>query len=784
MSVWSSEGTGRLLRFRFSPVYRRRGFFYLPRRDVLARFNSTSRDPTDDPESSLPQYRQESHRSDNTFRSYVVDRRWRDKRKTVTLDVDSLGKPGEIVLVPDSKRRRRQNNAPAKTETLEAVNDDTLLPVFVEELEAEEEWLNDPDIDEKMEGFRSPHHPGDKLNAAGWEDLRSRIEMAFTYQQLSDYVSEHAPKESIFSADTGVWYPGKSAFLEIGSRSSAHLANRVAVMQGLKKKQVLVEAVLRDCWQLGVANEVGQLDMVLPEPLISLFISKSFYLEDLANLHGAKIDISRNLKLIRITGTERSCESIREVIEDTRGRIREEDITLLPPGVTPSQNLRRDIRRGLLNWVNQTYGIFVTHEHLHTPMKIYYFAEDQKQAEDARRTLNLAINERLAKRIRLFTHMPFSRALDVYKVDAGDGISWLGRKDQWFRWAMPAQQTGDTHFLESQQSRHSGDLWNFLKIRSASSKGSFDLQENLTAAVGRCLFMRGPSNKTSFKISELEEIIKGKAFTTDIPRITPFLRLLRPFPSRAFEQSHLIQLVPSSAYITILPRLEFEVTVTRTKSLAGSSADVKLRSAKAIFGGRNIYYLLPECGLDLRFTRNVYRDLISTNNNNFSTSKGADTFMAAVNNCLQDLFSKYEGSGTEGLPAFCRIPVPKSLFRPQKEVPREEKDGNDVVLVEYIIPPFKDLRDSRIDHYDFYGERLSYRHYETGPFLPERGTDLFLSMDLPDVGDVQPTTSTDSSEPASALAGEAGPLEDTLRAEFNSFCRTAYRLALEVDKAG
>lgn len=795
MLLRSSRGAGRLLNCRFLPAYREKSLFLSPPRHhnntVFAagiRTSALNHSP-EELESDLSRTRNDRVRRDSS--------RQRGKGETVTLDVDALGKPGEIVVVPHRERRPRREPSTAGKETKTTKAEETDLPFFLNELETHEAPLYSSDVNQRIEDFRLPHQPRDKLNTGNWEDLRSRIESAFTQQQLLDYILGYGQNESPLPEDEvlkgantgGVWRPGTSAFLETGSASQACVATRVAESQYLKRKTFFVERILRDCWQLGVIDEVGQLDIFVPPHSIPLLVnSRHFSLQELAGLHEAKIDVTQSLGLVRVTGSQRSCETVREVIQDVITRIQEEDVELYPPGVKAKDGNGRVLTPEFMDWINETYGVACEEKPRHEPSKIYYLAENKQEADKARRTLNLAAYEKAPAPTPFCTYMPASEPVNVYSVDPEYNTSWFDRGKQWFRWAKSSTQTAEAEILEkpvfdNQQTRLSDELLELLRDASpvVESSGGPPVRVSLTAAVGRCLFNRKQSfDETTVSASELGKMALPRTFTTDIPRVTSFMRLLTPFPSRAFEQSHIIRLIPSAAHANILPQFEFEVTNRQNRSDAGSRNEVTVYSAKAILAENSADYLLPECGLDLRFTRSVYKDLLE----DIAEFKGAETFFTAVHSRLQELFAWRKVPLP--LPPFCHIPVPKDLLKgplpessnieaqsSDENTPEGNEDANDFVIAEYMFPPFNHIHASRLHNYDFHGERLCYRFYESGPFLPHRITDVFISMDV-----------TGENSGSVAAYENISSQEDILKSEFNSFYNTACKLAFELDRVG
>ncbi|KAF7176840.1 hypothetical protein CNMCM7691_004000 [Aspergillus felis] len=731
-------------------------------RDAFVRYQNTATDPENEPSSR------------RRPRTRWTNQNEHPRSQKVTLDVDSLGKPGEIVVVPHRTRRRRGSEIKRDT------SDKSALPFMLEDIENKDTVLVSATINDSIRSFREPHRPHDKLSTNDWEDLRNRLQSSFTFQQLSDYIQE-ARQEALVQKDgeprsehapTAVWRPGTSMFLETGPVSQGSFADRVAVTQALKGKQLLAERILRDCWQLGVAGEVGQVDIRLSAYSLSLLLnSEHFSFEELASLHDAKIDVTRSLGLIRVTGSQHTCESIREIIYDATNRIRQEDVDLPTPTIdTPKSG--RIFTPDFLAWVSKTYGVAFEQELSQSVIKMFYLAENREDADNARRTLNLAIYNTTSPAIPFGTYLSATQSASVYNVDPERNVPWFDRQKAWFRWAMSSAQSSetkilDTPYFDKHQSLLSDELLKLLRKSSPSIPERNGINETVVAAVGQCLFLRKPSFETqTLSASQLGKLNLPRTFTTDVPRVTSFLRPLKPRLPDDDQQFYLFRLIPTAVHASIFPRLELEVTLTGSRRFSGSDAQIGIHSAKAELAESSVDYLLPENGLDLRFTRKLYRDLLHGHSENESAE---NITVQSLRECLQGAFSRLMNSeGEAPLPAFTHVPLPNHLLKGTvNSVP--DNSGNHTTA-EYMFMPVNDLRGTRIHRYDFNGQQLNYAFYESGPFNPYRTTEIFLDMDLSE-GD----TSTSPAE------GAVSP--DPLHRGFNSFYGAACSLAFELDRA-
>ncbi|PYI11195.1 hypothetical protein BO78DRAFT_458104 [Aspergillus sclerotiicarbonarius CBS 121057] len=723
----------------------------LRRRNVAIRFESTESDAKDTPPSSPPPPRPPRHRRPHR----------RSRGKKVPISVSSLGNPGEVVVVQERQRRQLRK---AKKEPTE-VFDKTALPFFLREIENDDDYVDGELLKRRVESFRANHQPQHKLTVADWKDLRNELESSFTYRQLSDYIAE--TREDSWTRDmtkVAQWTPGISEFVETGDLSSRRgIADRVAPSQALKGKYLLAERILRDCWHLGVLDEVGQLDIHLPTQALSLLLnSQHFSFEELASLHDANIDVMHSLGLVRITGRQRTCESISEIIHDTTTRVRQEDIEL-PPDETRTKVNNRIFTSDFLSWVTKTYRVAFEQTTPHTPTQVFYLVENKQDADNARRALNLAYYGATAPPVPFSTYVPSTEPASVHDVDPEHNTTWPDREKAWFRWATPATQSPeisplDTQFFDNHQTRLSDELFKLLRQKpvtyNANQETSADVHESVTAAVGKCLFLRKPFfEESSVNASQLGKMSLPRTFTTDIPRAAQFLRMLAPQPVDEHQQAHRIRLVPSALNVNVFPQLELEVTAKTNRRPDDPDPELAMRSAKLILAESNVDYLLPENGLDLRFTRKLTRELLTRPQDSFS--------LEALEECLRSLFTRsITSDGELPLPAFTQVTLPRDIL------------GQDTTSTEYMFLPVSDIRGTRIHRYDFRGQQLNYAFYESGPFNPYQTSDLFLTMDM---------ANGDSASGESV--SETDVSRDALQDNFHTFYKTACALAFDLDKA-
>ncbi|ODM23365.1 hypothetical protein SI65_00954 [Aspergillus cristatus] len=691
------------------------------------------------------------------------------KAQHVPIDVSFLGEQGGVVVVPEAKNRQKKPALDIGPDRLSEKGD---VPFLLQEIEDETVELTGEIVNERIESLLAPHSAGDKLDAVEFEKLRWKVQASFTGYQLADYVSEHKRNAEEFygSGESGndsramEWRPGTPGFLEMGPVGQGGVADRIAVTKkSLKGKHLLAERILRDCWELEVVGEAGQIDIRLSATTLSLLKnSEIFSFEEVASLNDAKIDITNSLGLVRITGSRVACETIRDIIQDTSLRIREEEVELFPR-VGNRFDGSRAFHLEFLDWVSRAYGVAFEGVTREGPKKILYLAENREGMENARRTLNLAIYSTNPDPLPFTSYFSATEPAEAYDFSLENDGNWFERQKAWFRWAMPSTQAAgpsplDMPLFDQHQTRLSDGLLKIL--RKPSSKYQLgkkvDVHESVTAAVGRCLFLRKPTmSRDPVDATTLSKLSLPRSFTTDLPRVASFLRQLQSHEGSDKQQLRRVLLVPSALHANVFPQLDLEVSL-QENSDSEAKPELLVHNAKAIITQNSVDYLLPENGLDLRFTRKMYCDLPEE-----SWQESADVLKTSLrDNFIQP---RPNDSGDVSLPTFFKLSLPREILN-QKNLSGSEKE---FVAAEYMSLPLVDRRGTYLHRYDYEDKRLNYSYYESGPFYPSRVMDLFLDMDLPS---------------DSKIAEEEGELGELLQ-KFNSFYGSACKLAFELDTA-
>lgn len=680
----------------------------------------------------------------------------------VTLDVDSLGKPGQIVVVA-GRRRQMSNRRNRKPQTQSR---DT-ISAMLGDLEIESSTLSDTSVQDSINETRGTYRIKETLPESDFKAMLCKLASSFTHKQLSDYILKHYRELGDIGEKKWTWGPQAKA------KGSGNEETKV-----LKGKARLAEAILRNCWQLVIDGELGQLNFYLPTRLVLLLIhAEHFSFHELANLHGCGIDVTQSSGLVSLTGKRNDCESVHEIIIDATIRAREEDVGI-------STHINGDgnqiFTSGFLEWIDTTYGVHVEKRANKAPKKILYLAENKVGAENARRTLNLALFNTTCPSTPFSTYLPASELASTYSYRPEAHASWFERQKSWFRWAMSSSQNEeaeslDAPFFDKHQTRLSDELLKLLRnSKSPQNNSSNPGQETLSATIGRCLFIQKPSlSNTSISPAQLGKLSLPRIFTNDGILVAQLMSALWPdFPEKKSD-SYRLQLIPTSN-AQFLPALEIEVAI---ESQADGEMDIL--GVKAIKHTNSVDYLLPENGLDLRFTRTISQDLLHQPSLNprlerssspkLPHSPDTQAMLQSIKQSLRDSFAAIESSSSPvPPPTFCNVALPQTIIQQfalksqLKESKANTSESN--VTAEYMFHPLSDIRGALVQKYDFNGRPLHYQYYESGPFLAARTNEVSLFMPISPVA------------PATGKIDSQKLLDHEFHDFYNAACDMAFKI--------
>ncbi|KAI9045722.1 putative respiratory complex assembly protein Rmp1 [Aspergillus affinis] len=759
----SSQAAADLLSCRPSPICRKcTPSRALRRYDVFLRSNSQQSDePLDEDENQLPRL---TLKPRMPFQDAA--RRKGQWGTRVPNPVTALGEQAEVLVLKDKDRERKYpgliTNEPA---------DEGGLSKMLKDIEGSDTLVDEDLVTENFEYLRR-YKPGVKLSLDEWHDHRQKTGKSFTIKQMRAYISESLRKEEEEDGRalehgkrvSSEWRPGISTFLDT---ADVHDGVRVTKSQeNVSAKDILVETILRDCWKLGIVGETGQLDYQISPPLLSLLVrSTNFSFEVLAGLHDVRVDLTHSIGLVRITGTQKACEALRDVVHDATTRIREEDIQLYSQDGPSAKSIDRILKPEFLSWINTTYGV-VIEQHASKPSKLFYLVENKEGADNARRTLNLAIHDVTAPQTPFSTYVSASEPMPYHNFSPEDNTIWWNREKPWLRWAVPSAQSSEAKDLQTPIfDRHDRRLTDeLLKLLRQKSSPKIDcdndvgVHESISAAVGRCLFQRKPFlvNET-ISANQLGKLSVPRTFNTDVPQLASILRQLTPLLP-IYTRHHRIQLVPSWKHANVFPTLDIEFSLDVMQNDVDLTDKVRLQNFKTILSESTVDYLLPENGLDLRFTRKLTRDLLEGAEINPSFLDLQET--------LNGVFLKARANREDRpLPAFIDLSLPNHVLSNASE----NADPSGESVGEYMFMPVNSIRTTSLHRYYYRGHALNYSYFESGPYYAHQNTDCFLDFSL---------------AKGSSVSAHSKPSDSVQAIDFNSFYKAACALAFDVDKAG
>lgn len=694
---------------------------------------------------------EEAAAEDDTPKSNVPIRVGRPKiGETAPLGIETLGRPGSVFVLGE-KRLRQSNNGGTTVNNIATKkwNDRLVL----DQLDEEENELSDSSYATiNLERIRSTRQAHDVLLKNEWATLRTAIENGFTVLQLSNYVRQFG-KEPIETNDS-VWRPGMSLYLN----SEGEQPIDESKIPGADTRKIFAEEILRSCWKLEIKGETGQLHLPLKsQDILMLLNSKHGPLGEFAETHGVKIDVSRSLNLVSLTGDRYSCESVLEPIQDFVSRIRSTTMSIISPYASSSIFPKGDSRfdEEFLAWMGDQYGVACDKREMSKKgINIAYLPDNKRDAEEARRNLgfglilkrdpegtrkNLGFGLILQKRApsELCMHATSSEKADVNPVNTPDSLSWLDKRKEWFRWT---KSTKGVNSLSSSEVPNEttgpcpDSLRSFVcnnRLHRYKPSKADRLSTKTTATVGKALFLKPPKLEArSISADELRKTTSRsqRIFINEISGAHSFLSRLEPVSEDISQTSHKIRLIPSPFNTHEAPPIELELDIP----VSDSASKPNIRTANAILNEKNMDLLLPQNTLDLRFTKTICHDLSPES---VPTAQHEnDATMASILKSVQDLGYRLPLTEPQPpAPPFCHLMIPKKLLFGvnKKNSPRQDTvSGDELVEVEYMFPPLRSLLGSRLEVFNYKGLNLGFSQSFTGPMLADQTTNLSVAMEV------------------------------------------------------
>lgn len=726
----------------------------------------------------------------------------RHEARTQKLDVDALGKPGQILVVPLKKRRRlriEQQNDRNSDDSSTKVTSPVSADLFDNNKSKEN---SNNDYVAYLEELRASYSPSDNVSREEYIELQAKIEMGFTLSQLSKYYysfpqrpTPSAPKEDIevnpnnndVNNDDEQWQAtaSREAVSDEDDRPSSEKVSKSQKSKKTNKlrKEILTERIIRDCWQLEVHDEMGSLKISIPSQVISVILSSEQYsLEELAHSHGTKIEPFGSLNYIRVSGNRSACESVREIVKAYGAEIRTESFE--QPLLNDKSWLidGKQAKSRFLESISQTLGIYVNDPGRSSVASAAYTVKDETFVR-MKRDLEFANSAQSAnEQVSFCADVPSSASGFMKRISTKRRqiLPLLERGKPWSRWAIPTSiQDYDENSLPPLFSQHKPTLSSEILqvLREKSSKtGQHGLEEKLSATIGQCLF-RAPNSLdslTEINATQLGEHSFPRYFHGWLhPKGESLVKTRRIFPGdRTQIRLHRFRMAPRDPNDCKLPILEVEISVPWISAPEAKFpfAGPELLSVKAIVEETSIDYLLPEVNYDIRFTRTLTQEIFGV-----TGTEQPEALRVALLSSLNEVLSDPK----QPFPPSCQVPVPVKLL--QDTLPSQAENssegsevGADTIEGNYWFPGVQQALGTMIRTYEYSGERLCYSPNVNG-YLDSKSDQLNLEMFV----NSMPSYYT-RLQRRNNVDETLDPASDTLEQEFRAFYITACQLAIEL----
>ncbi|MCJ1474951.1 hypothetical protein MMC13_003611 [Lambiella insularis] len=472
------------------------------------------------------------------FKPKAVGRKWRRLRlgeQMVTLDMNALGQPAQIRILPDRPKLREEYPL-IYGQTVNLINDtspEELLRTIADESLALDPTVINQSIEDLRSRFEADTGSGDTPTLAQCRGLAQDLHDGFTTFQLEAYLKQKSTKplsngtpnyddlEERFHSKLctrSAWFSGTSRFPEeailrldpgVGvKRQDDFLLGSTPPEGRLKQseKQRIIERILRHAWRLRCKEEkalVGELDMRLQAEHMSLLLNhKTNIFTKLAEQYDARIEFSRSQSILRFTGNYALCSDLSKLVYFMIEKIESADVQLPSivnsmryndPASATSRTALNDrsyiehiakLTNTIIKTTLSTQGNYVT------KLRIYYIGPDTSDLEDVQRLIQQLVNRSTANRTQVRCDAQDKFMVPVQMpIEVGSTVPWTERRTIWTRWR-------DANRAQTNKGANASPRENLKLLTTYTPQSSRDVAE----AVGRFLSEERPRLRGSEKI--------------------------------------------------------------------------------------------------------------------------------------------------------------------------------------------------------------------------------------------------------------------------------------------
>ncbi|MCJ1284196.1 hypothetical protein MMC26_003527 [Xylographa opegraphella] len=432
------------------------------------------------------------------FKPRARGRKWRRLRlgeQTVTLDMNVLGKPAQIRILPDRPKYREDyplvddpqgvptdSTSPEELLRTMAEEDGALVPAVINDSiqgiyrKFAADWIlgNTPTLarcrevaQELHDGFTAPQllaylkartKNTSGLGTTNYDDLEERFLSKLCTRSAWFSGLSNFPEEAVLRLNPGIAVKRQDEFL-IGFEPSRGKAKQT-------EKQRVIERILREAWKVRCKEEKameGELDIRLQAEHLRLLLNhKTDIFKQLSEQYNAKIDISRSQHIVRITGDYAICSDLAKLIYFMIEKIESVDIELpAATNVMRYKNSSTTTARGALSdslyvqHIEKLTNTLIkatqsTRRNYVTKLRVYYIGPDTTDLEDVRRLVYQLLNPGKAYKCQV-QYDPQDKLMVPIQapVEVGPAIPWTERRTPWTRWR-------DANWV--QNSKHKGRI--------------------------------------------------------------------------------------------------------------------------------------------------------------------------------------------------------------------------------------------------------------------------------------------------------------------------------------
>lgn len=303
-----------------------------------------------------------------------------------TLTFNALGEPAEVLVLNDGRVASEGRSDSVEVRSKRAAEDREINVLsssdMLDEIDAERGLVDTNQVLENIDGVRNSwiaKSKGDPpiFSTAEHGEIASQLGHGFTQRQLALYLDRadvSKPRDPLdlryeFSNDLysrSAWTPGtpspqQSRAPRIVKPGEDRKMRKSLMYEKMDKqlsaKSMLIERILRQCWQFKIRQDEsteGELDIRLPATHLDLIMNHSRLLrpmvicwsrtnrdaergilKQMSETYGAKIQASRQDRVVRVTSDHDTCLDVLKVIIFTLENIRSSEIEPTPPSSDP-----------------------------------------------------------------------------------------------------------------------------------------------------------------------------------------------------------------------------------------------------------------------------------------------------------------------------------------------------------------------------------------------------------------------------------------------------------------